>query len=103
METAALALLGISIVSIIAGIIGICVGSLSDWITWAFGVFAVSAVLAVCMVFISTSQKPTFTLIKEEWVCNRSHNETTTTMIMSGKVLVPIISTHSVCDNYSRR
>lgn len=32
--------------------------------------------------------------------CKRSHPQTTTTFIMSGKVMVPVISTYIVCDEW---
>jgi len=42
------------------------------------------------------------TLKKHEWVCSASHQETTTTFVMSGKVMVPVTSIDTICDQYSR-
>lgn len=53
--------------------------------------------------FIAYEQSPTLaTLKKSEWVCTAEHPETTTTYIQSGKVMVPMTSTHMVCDQYGR-
>jgi hypothetical protein len=41
------------------------------------------------------------TLLKSEWHCSASHQETTTTYIQVGKVMVPSTTTHDVCDQYS--
>jgi hypothetical protein len=42
------------------------------------------------------------TLTKDEWRCTAQHTRTSTSYIMSGKVLVPVTSTHEVCDQYGR-
>lgn len=42
------------------------------------------------------------TLHKGEWTCTAMHHATTTTYVMSGKVLIPITTSHSVCDEYRR-
>jgi hypothetical protein len=49
------------------------------------------------------SQDPHISLNKTEWVCTARHSMTTTTFVMSGKVMVPITSTHQVCDQYNRK
>jgi len=52
---------------------------------------------------ISEAQSPDLaTLKKSEWVCAQSHPVTTTTYIMTGKVLVPVTNTHQECDQYNR-
>jgi len=43
------------------------------------------------------------TLLKSEWQCSGGHNETSTSFVQSGKVMVPITSTHFVCDQYNRK
>lgn len=45
----------------------------------------------------------TFALRKDSWACSMSHTETTTTYIQSGKTLVPMFSTSTVCDQWSRK
>ena len=42
------------------------------------------------------------TLLKSDWHCSAAHEETTTTYIQVGKVMVPQIITSSVCDQYAR-
>ena len=42
------------------------------------------------------------TLKKNEWVCSASHVESSTTYVMSGKIMVPITSNDTVCDQYNR-
>lgn len=48
------------------------------------------------------SSGPTIELQKSEWSCTRAHKETTTSYVMSGKVMVPITTTDDVCDAYER-
>lgn len=42
----------------------------------------------------------TFELRKDEWTCANHKTYTTTTMVMSGKVMVPITTTHVDCINW---
>lgn len=42
------------------------------------------------------------TLLRSEWHCASSHQETTTTFVMAGKVTVPATTTSEVCDVYAR-
>ena len=60
--------------------------------------FLFAIVYSVC----EEAKSPTFTLGKADWVCTRSHTVTTTTYIMTGKVLVPTTSSHNECDQYQR-
>jgi uncharacterized membrane protein len=48
------------------------------------------------------AKKPTFTLKKEEWKCERSHQEVAHSGFMSGNVLIPITISTTVCDEYVR-
>lgn len=43
------------------------------------------------------------TLKKNAWFCSASHTVVTTTMVASGKVMVPVTTSHQVCDRYDRR
>jgi hypothetical protein len=43
------------------------------------------------------------TLNIDEWPCTESHDITTTTMAMSGKVLAPMTRTTTICDQWSAR
>jgi hypothetical protein len=52
--------------------------------------------------FYAEEQDPKLHLNKTHWSCTASHNQTTTTYVMSGKIMVPITSTQRVCDQYSR-
>ena len=45
----------------------------------------------------------TFDLRKDQWACTRSHTETITTLLPVGKVLIPSTTTHTVCDQWSRK
>jgi hypothetical protein len=42
------------------------------------------------------------TLLRSEWHCSAAHQETSTTYVKSGDVLVPMTSTSNVCDQYGR-
>lgn len=67
----------------------------------------VGVVLVALLIFIpyalyTESKKPGFELKKDEWHCEQSHTVTTTTFIMSGKTMVPIISSHQECTQWNR-
>ncbi len=44
-----------------------------------------------------------FSLRRDEWRCAASHRETSTDIVTTGKVVIPVISTRTVCDRYDRR
>lgn len=43
------------------------------------------------------------TLLQSDWQCTAAHQETTTSYVQTGKVMVPVTSTSNVCDSYGRR
>lgn len=49
------------------------------------------------------SHAPEFSLKKDEWRCAQQYPHTVTTMIMSGKVMVPIVYTHMECVEWVRK
>lgn len=53
--------------------------------------------------YIQEKSPDLVTLKKNEWFCSQQHSEVTTSMIMTGKVMVPVTTTHEVCDQYNRR
>jgi len=73
-----------------------------DFEGWCFkgvvAVLAVTGVLVLCAAY-TDSQKPTFTLVKENFTCTQSHQQTR--MQMVGKITVPIKET--VCDQWTRK
>ena len=49
-------------------------------------------------------QSPNLAILKKnEWFCSQKHSVVTTTIIPSGKIMIPITSVHDVCDQYSRK
>lgn len=44
-----------------------------------------------------------FYLRKDSWTCTKSHLVATQTMVLVGKALIPIITTHTECDRWDRR
>jgi hypothetical protein len=68
-------------------------------IGWPIGVF----MGALPWAFYADAQDPHLSLNKTEWVCTSRHSQTTTTFVMSGKVMIPITSTRQVCDQYTHR
>lgn len=44
-----------------------------------------------------------FSLVIDEWKCTGGHEETYTTHILVGKVMVPNTSTSFVCDRWDRK
>lgn len=64
------------------------------WVTFGLGPFAL----------IEHEAGPVeATLLKSEWQCSASHQETATSMIMVGKVMVPTTITSNVCDQYNKK
>lgn len=49
------------------------------------------------------AKKPTFELIKADWSCTKEYEYITTSMVMSGKVMVPITTTHHDCIQWSHK
>lgn len=69
-------------------------------IGWPIGCFLAT----LPWTLIAQEQSPDLaTLKKNEWFCTAHHTVVTTTMVMSGKVMVPVTSSHQVCDQYNRR
>jgi hypothetical protein len=74
---------------------------------WFPGLFI--GALALCLVgmigaMVAESRRPGFELKKADWVCTQSHSETSTTLVSSGNGQVtPIISTYTVCDQWTHR
>lgn len=69
-------------------------------------VFAAIAGLAILVAY-RASQAPTFELRKDDWLCTKSHDETTTVYQNMGDgktiMLIPITTTTRVCDQWSKR
>lgn len=66
-------------------------------------VFIILGVPVVGYGLYRSSQSPTFSLRKDEWACTRSEPRTTTTYVMSGKVMVPITTTTRHCTQWSEQ
>lgn len=45
----------------------------------------------------------TISLRDDRWECSAAHVSTTTTYVLTGKVMVPITTENRVCDQYNRR
>lgn len=77
------------------------------WIEWVMAVAIVSILCAIIYGGYRESQRPGFTLKKDDWVCAASHEESTTTFVNTGDgktiVLIPITTTSTVCDQWHRR
>lgn len=71
------------------------------WLLIGITVFVVGAIGALIYYGYQDSHSPTISLKKSEWTCTHSHRVTTTTYVMSGKVIVPITTTDNICDNYT--
>jgi hypothetical protein len=69
-------------------LIGFPIGCLFATLPWAF---------------ISEQKSPDLaTLKKNEWRCSTSHTVVSTTYVMSGKVMIPITSSHQECNQYDK-
>jgi hypothetical protein len=82
-----------------------------DWMmenvmSWFFLVVLVGAIAllaAVPYLFWKDSQAERFSLRKDSWECTRSHQESSTTYIQVGNVMVPSTSYSTVCDQWSAK
>ena len=67
---------------------------------WPIGCF----IAVLPWAFIAQERSPDLaTLKKNEWACSASHTQITTTYVMVGKVMTPMVQSHQVCDQYNRR
>ena len=73
------------------------------WLIIAFVVFLFFAIPAMIYAWVQDSKSPTFTLRKDEWQCTASRLVPVTTYVQSGKVLIPITSTHKDCTQWSEK
>lgn len=55
------------------------------------------------MVYAENQSPDLATLKKNEWTCSQSHTVVTTTMIMAGKTMVPVVTSHQECDQYNKK
>jgi len=72
-----------------------------DWMGWVLGTFAVillGLIGALGVAIVMAAMAPTFSLVKADWNCTKSHSEEH--LIMVGKLLMP--HTDQVCDEYVR-
>lgn len=103
MEILACASGTIFIISFILLIIGT---TFFDWemniIRKLLGTIIISFILVAVFAFMIDSKSPTISLKKNEFECTESHKHTSTTFVMSGKVMIPITSIIDICDNYHR-
>lgn len=53
--------------------------------------------------FLMESKRPEFSLKKDDWSCSRVHEYTSTTMVVSGKIMVPQMITHHDCEQWSHK
>ena len=84
--------------------------NLVDWIGERLSVVFVGFVLFIVGVLalaiyveFTKAQSPTIALRKTEWECTGTRQESTTTYVQSGKVMVPITTYHDVCVEYTKR
>ena len=70
------------------------------FVLFVIGLF--SALFGIFLQCMEDNKKPTFSLKKADWECIESHTESSTIMILVGKVMVPQIHTTTVCDDYKR-
>jgi hypothetical protein len=49
------------------------------------------------------SKEITFSLGKDDWDCTKHNVFTTTTSVMSGKIMVPIVQLHDECIQWSHK
>lgn len=76
---------------------------LEDYLIWGFFALVLGVIAFGAVALYQDSKRPTFELKKGDWICSAQRTEYHTVMIPSGKVLVPIVQTTEVCDQWSRR
>ena len=77
------------------------------WIECLIVAAIVGIVGAMVAASYTDSQRPTFTLKKDDWACTKSHQESITTYINQGDgktiILMPITTYSTVCDTWARK
>jgi ABC-type siderophore export system fused ATPase/permease subunit len=58
---------------------------------------------ALPFVLIAQGASPNLvTLKKNEWACTSAHTQVVTSYTMSNRTMIPIVTSHKVCDAYGR-
>ncbi len=70
-----------------------------DWVMSLLVLAVIGGVLFIPVAIYLESQRPTFELAKEDWVC--TDYKTYTTFVMSGKVMVPVY--HKDCTQWTEK
>lgn len=69
---------------------------------WVLFLVGAATIVVALFLFWQDSQKPTFELIKEEWVCSNSETRSRLIPMPVGKVTVLQPTTTNVCVEYKR-
>lgn len=95
----------------VMGVAAYCVFSLVSEDEWALVAVAFLVGLPIAIIvalapwaLIGDETSPDLATLKNnEWFCSAKHTAVTTTLIMSGKTMVPVVTSHVVCDQYNRK
>jgi hypothetical protein len=79
-----------------------------DWlgehvVGWIILVIAVALLIVVPVGFYLDSKAERFSLRKDSWSCTSSHQESSTTYVQSGSIMVPVTGYSTVCDQWTAK
>lgn len=77
-----------------------------DALGWIIVTSTVVVVVLIAWIFWSVwsdSQRPTFELKRDDWICTKSENHTRLQPTLAGKVTTLVPVTTTVCIEYTRR
>lgn len=67
------------------------------------GLVGLGIIAFVCYVFYMEATSPKMTLTKSEWQCTSTRTVPITTFVYAGKVMVPVVTMHDECQQWTRR
>ena len=87
----------------LASVVGFLAEQWGAIIMVLFGMTALAFVLLLVLGAVEEAKSPVFTLHKNEWVCSMEHTQVNTTFMLSGKTMIPLTTSVTICDRYDRR
>jgi hypothetical protein len=88
------------------------VDRIEDYVMPAFMVFVIPAFIVIAligllilggMMIYSAVTAETFSLQKDSWICTKSHDESVVIYQQTGKIMVPIVISDTVCDQWTHK
>lgn len=66
-------------------------------------IFVIALIIALPISIYYDSKEPKFFLEKKDWICMQEHTYLATTMVPSGRIMIPIVTTHKDCIQWNKK